>query len=86
MPLFDITNRTLKLGRPQNFACMEVRPSKITLWLKLNPDTVALKDNMRDMREIGHYGTGDVELVVTNEEHLAQVEELAARAVENIGG
>lgn len=68
----DVQEKQLKLytafKRLRNFACVTVIPKQdphVRLWLKLDPDTVALEDGFsRDVRSIGHWGTGDLELVV----------------------
>lgn len=53
--------------RIKNFACLEVYPSARTVvaYLKINPDDVVLEPGFtRDMRQIGHFGTGDLEVVM----------------------
>jgi predicted transport protein len=59
----------------KNLFCLEIRPSKklITLFCKLDPDTVELKEGFtRDVRSIGHYGTGDLEITLTGTESLTK--------------
>lgn len=52
----------------QNIACMEVRKQAITLYLKLNPKALPnLPPIARDVSDIGHYGTGDIEIIVASE-------------------
>ena len=69
----DVTKKTLQnyiaFRRIKNFACVEVRPSLgvVRVYLKINPDTVALVDGLeegfaRDVRNVGHFGTGDLEV------------------------
>ncbi|MDQ0483992.1 hypothetical protein [Guptibacillus hwajinpoensis] len=42
---------------------------KIVLFLKIDPGTITLKDQFsRDVRNIGHYGTGDLDLTIYNDE------------------
>ena len=53
--------------RLKNFACLEVRPTKNTVlvFVKVNPDTIILEEGFtRDVRKIGHYGTGDLEISI----------------------
>lgn len=66
----DIIEKPLKLyvafRRLKNFICMslisKVDP-RVFLTLKLDPDSVALEDGFsRDVRKVGHWGTGDLEL------------------------
>lgn len=69
--------------RIKNFACLEVFPSTgaVVLYLKVDPDTVTLEDGFtRDVRAIGHYGTGDLEVVLSTSEHLKKAEPLILRA------
>ncbi len=71
----------------QNFVCMEIHKSNILLYLKINPDTVEnMPSNCRDMRNIGHYGTGDFEIRVSNDEDVENAKELISLAFNNIGG
>ena len=81
----DVQEKTLKyyvaFKRLRNFACIEVHPSKgkLTLFLKVDPTTVTLQKGFsRDVSEIGHYGTGDLELTLRNQADL----EVARRYIE----
>ncbi|MGC1547401.1 MAG: DUF5655 domain-containing protein [Rhodanobacter sp.] len=63
----DVQEKHLKLyvafRRLKNFACVIPYKDKLLVMLKLNPDTVTLEDGFsRDVRNIGTWGTGDVEL------------------------
>ncbi len=68
----DVQEKPLKLytafKRLRNFVCATVIPKQdphIHLWLKLDPDSLTLEEGFsRDVRSIGHWGTGDVEVVV----------------------
>lgn len=69
--------------RIKNFACLEAFPStgSVVLYLKVDPDTVTLEDGFtRDVRAIGHYGTGDLEVVLSTPEDLKKAEPLILRA------
>lgn len=69
--------------RLRNFCCLEAFPrdGTIVLYLKLNPDSVALEPGFtRDMRAIGHYGTGDVEVTLSSLDDLRKAEPLIQRA------
>jgi len=73
----DIQKKELKLycayKRLRNFACVEIRSSKILIYLKVDPDSLEkMPDFARDVTEIGHYGTGDFELQITNLEELEE--------------
>ena len=69
----DVTSRTLKLyfayRRIKNFCCVEVHPQnhQLLLFLKVDPDSIELEPGFsRDVRKIGHFGTGDLELRVSD--------------------
>ena len=85
----DIQEKKLKyyvaFKRLQNFACVEVHPSKatVTAYLKVDPDTVTLTpDFTRDVREVGHYGTGDLEVKIRTSEDLERAKPLLQRSYE----
>jgi predicted transport protein len=51
--------------RLKNFACVEVHPQSraLLVYLKVDPDLVELEPGFsRDVRNIGHFGTGSLEL------------------------
>jgi len=55
--------------RIKNFACVEIHPHarKLLVYVKVNPNTVDLekeKGFLRDVRGIGHFGTGDLEISI----------------------
>lgn len=67
----DVQHKTLRFyfafKRIKNFACVEIKnqDKKVVLYLKVDPDTVDLTDGFtRDVRKIGHFGTGDLEVTV----------------------
>ena len=73
----DIQEKKLKyyvaFKRLRNFACVEVHPSNltVTMYLKVDPDTVVLTPNFtRDVRGVGHYGTGDLEVKIRTSDDL----------------
>jgi predicted transport protein len=71
----------------QNFVCMEPHQTKVTLFLKLDPSELqSLPDNARDVREIGHYGTGDLELTIKTMSEAEAAKELIRMAFEKVGG
>ena len=70
----------------KNFACVEVRPNvqTIKIYVKVDPTTVEIDSSfMRDMRKIGHYGTGDLEIDVTSLETLEKAKKFIEMAYEN---
>lgn len=73
----DVQMKTLKhyiaFKRIKNFACVEVHPQteKILLYLKVNPETVTLEPGFsRDVRNIGHFGTGDLEITISKDSDI----------------
>lgn len=83
--LGDMTSNQLKFylayKKTQNFACIEIYKDKIILELKLCPDTVELEEGFtRDMRGVGHYGTGDLQVVIQKTADLEKAKSLLVRA------
>lgn len=71
----------------QNIVCMEVKQNKIILYLKLNPREVPNPpSNSRDMSETGHYGTGNFQLSISNEEEVESAKGYIVSAYEKVGG
>jgi predicted transport protein len=71
----------------QNIVCMEVKTQKVILYLKLNPKELkSLPKNARDVSEIGHYGTGDLELTVNSDESIESAKEFITLAYRKVGG
>ncbi|MDP5184524.1 DUF5655 domain-containing protein [Blastococcus sp. BMG 814] len=71
--------------RLKNFARVEVHPQtkKLLVYVKVNPDEVALEEGFtRDVRELGHFGTGDLEITIGDAEALANAYELIAKSYE----
>lgn len=71
----------------QNIVCMEIKKQKVILYLKLNPKELqSLPSNIRDVSEIGHYGTGDLEVTVSSNGDLEISKQLIGMAYQKIGG
>jgi predicted transport protein len=70
----------------QNFVCIATTKSKIVLFLKINPKEIKIPNKGRDVSNIGHYGTGDLELTINNVEEMEKSKEYIKNAYENIGG
>jgi predicted transport protein len=73
----DVQFKTLKFyvafKRLKNFATVELRTSvkTVLVFVKVDPDSVKLADGVyRDVRTIGHFGTGDLEITLRNLEDL----------------
>lgn len=71
----------------QNFVCLEIKKGAVTLFLKLSPDEInPLPSNARNVRDIGHRGTGDLELTVRTSEEAKDAQQYIKMAFERIGG
>lgn len=69
--------------RIKNFACVEVRNQleRIIAFVKVNPDTVSLENGFtRDVRKIGHFGTGDLEITISSLADLEKAKPLLDRS------
>lgn len=69
--------------RIKNFVCLELYPSdsKVTAFLKLDPDTVSLESGFtRDMRKINHFGTGNLEVTIRSDADVDKALPLFDRA------
>lgn len=72
--------------RIKNFACAEVHPQsrRILLFVKVDPSSVQLEKGFtRDVRDIGHYGTGDLEISIQNNEDLERAKPLILKSYES---
>jgi predicted transport protein len=85
----DVTKKELKnyfaFRRLKNFACIEVHPGggHILVYVKVDPSEVDLANGLlRDVRKIGHFGTGDLEVRITADEHLEVAKKMIARSYE----
>jgi predicted transport protein len=85
----DVVKKTRKLyiafQRTQNFACVEVHPqaNELLIFVKVDPDSVQLEEGFsRDMRNIGHFGTGDLELRVRSQTDLEKAFPLIRQSYE----
>lgn len=81
----DVQERRLKLytafRRLKNFASVVLYPNRMLVMLKVDPDTVALEPGFsRDVRQIGHWGTGDLELTLASNADLEKAKPLLDRS------
>ena len=71
----------------QNITCMEIQKQRLLLYVKLDPSSIGeLPPLARDVREIGHYGTGDLELSVRNPADFETAKQYIELAYQNVGG
>ena len=72
--------------RIRNIACVQLRNElgKIIVNVRVDPDSVPLEDGFtRDMRKIGHYGTGDLEIAIFSDDDFIKAKPLLDRAYDN---
>jgi predicted transport protein len=71
--------------RIKNFTCLEVYPQAKTVvaYVKIDPTQVMLEKGFtRDVRNIGHFGTGDLEVVMRTMDDFEKAQPLFQRAYE----
>jgi len=85
----DVEIKTLKnyfaFKKIKNFASVEVHPqtSKIVVFAKSDFKDVHLEEGfMRDVRNIGHFGTGDLEITIGSNDDLERAKPLIVRSYE----
>jgi len=73
----DVQLKTLKcylaFKRLKNFACVEIRTSvKVVLvYVKVDPKTIELEEGFtRNVTDIGHFGTGDLEIAIRSQQDI----------------
>lgn len=86
----DVQINTLKnyfaFKRLKNFACVEVHPktARLLVYAKVDPETIELVEGFtRDVRNIGHFGTGELEITISTTEDLERAKPLLLRSYEN---
>jgi predicted transport protein len=71
----------------QNILSMEVQQKRILLYLKLDPKKVSGPEGMsRDVTNIGHQGTGDLEIAISTPADLDAAKPFIEQAYRNVGG
>jgi predicted transport protein len=71
----------------QNFVCLESQKRKMILFLKINSDEIeTMPKQARDVRNIGHFGTGNLEFTIKNSEDFEIAKPLIEISLKNIGG
>ena len=71
----------------QNIVCMEIQKLKILLFVKINPKSISKPPPfLRDVSNIGHYGTGNTEITIKTEKDFELVKSIIKMAYNKIGG
>lgn len=85
----DIQVNTLKFyiafKRIKNFACVEIRPNagNILVYVKMNPNEVPMLPGFtRNVKDVGHFGTGDLEITIKSDEDLERAKPLILKSYE----
>jgi predicted transport protein len=67
--------------RLKNFACVKQHNKDLQVWTRLDPSSVLLEEGFtRDVSQIGHSGTGDLEIRIQNATDLARAQPLLLRS------
>lgn len=80
------TDFYIAFRRLKNFACVELRNQigKLLVYVRIDPDTVTIDPGFtRDVRGIGHFGTGDLEITIQSVEDLNKAKPLFDTAYQN---
>jgi predicted transport protein len=79
----DVTKTTRQLyyafRRIKNFACVEIHPQtrKLLVYLKTDPGSITLESGFtRDVTKIGHFGTGNLEVVIGSHQDFERAQPL----------
>jgi predicted transport protein len=83
----DVVEKHLKLylayRRIKNFASLTIQKKGVTLYLKVDPNAVDIEPEFtRDVTNIGHWGTGDLEVWVRDQKTLEKAKPIIVRAYE----
>ena len=82
----DVSENTLKLyvafKKIKNFATIEIYQSKILVNLKLNPKNYELTETLRDVGNIGHWGCGDLQIILKSNKDVEMAKSLLNDAYE----
>lgn len=85
----DVQKKIMKnyiaFKRIANFACLEVHPQaqKIVVFIKVDPDSVKLENGFtRDVRKIGHFGTGDLEITIKSDQDFERAKSYIVQSYE----
>ncbi len=71
----------------QNIVCMEIQQKRLLLYLKLDPeDNHGPRGISRDVADVGHYGTGDLEVSIKTQSDFQAAKPFIQQAYEQVGG
>jgi len=85
----DVQMKTLKhyfaFKRIKNFACAEIhtQTKQILVYVKVDPDSITLEKGFtRNMKNIWHFGSGDLEITISSDDDLEKVKDLLIKSYE----
>ncbi len=85
----DVQKNVLKYyvayKRLKNFACLEVHPQKnvVRVYVKVDPSTLQIEKGFtRDVRQVGHFGTGDLEISIHSPADLERAQPYIVQSYE----
>ena len=85
----DVQMKTLKhyfaFKRIKNFACAEIhtQTKQILVYVKVDPDSITLEKGFtRDMKNIWHFGSGDLEITISSVDALEKAKDLLIKSYE----
>ena len=71
----------------QNIVCIEIQKHRLIVHLKIDPKSIKdFPGIARDVTDIGHYGTGDLEMSVKSTEDVEVVKPFVQMAYHKVGG
>lgn len=71
----------------KNILCMEAKGKNVKLFVKLKPsEVVEPPKSYRDVSNIGHYGTGEVEFTISTLEEFEEIKKYIEMAYNKVGG
>jgi predicted transport protein len=80
------TDFYIAFRRLKNFACVELRNQlgKVLAYVRIDPATLEMEPGFtRDMRDINHFGTGDLEITIQSMADLERAKSLFDAAYQN---
>jgi predicted transport protein len=80
-----VTKLYAAFRRIKNFTCVELRPQSnlMLLYLRLNPDDIPLEEGFtRDVRNIGHWAPGDLEISIRSDADLERAKTFIVKSYE----
>ena len=61
---------------------MEIYQSKVLVNFRLNPKNYSLNDILRDVSNIGHWGCGDLQIIIKSQKEIELTKKLLQEAYE----